>query len=547
VDGTWNLHELTVGADLAFFALYSSAAGALGTPGQGGYNAANAFEDAFASWRRARGLTATSLAWGMWGQASEMSAHLTAAGQSRISRGGIRPLSFEQGMALFEAALAADETVAVPIRLNLAALGQGDGTVPALLRGLVHSRGRRAAGGGLARAAISGPDASELLTRLSGQSAQQREDTLVEVLRAQVAVVLGYSSADLVPLDGTFRELGFDSLTAVELRNRIDSSTGTRLMVTTVFDYPTVTELARHLAEEIIVPEPSATTMAAQPVAQGGNAPDDTVVSLYAQAVATGRVEAAVTMLAAAARLLPHFTEAKSAGRPKVTQLASGTVRPALACIVPPVAPMIDTAYSLFAEGLPDPRDVTAMWPLGFATGEPLPADLGSLFRVYGDAVLEESGIDPAAIVGHSSGGWIAYGVAGYLCGIGRPPAALVMLDTSWPGEFVIGVQRDFMRAQAKRHKLMPQDGAPLGHQLVAMGGYLRMFDDWKPERIEVPSLLIRAADYMTGVAKPEEILRVNDGTVQHVTSVPGNHFSMMSKYPEKTATAVHEWLDEVL
>ncbi|WFE22947.1 SDR family NAD(P)-dependent oxidoreductase [Solwaraspora sp. WMMD937] len=545
VDGTWNLHELTADADLAYFAMYSSAAGVLGTPGQGGYNAANTFEDAFAAWRRAQGLPATSLAWGMWEQASAMSGNLGAADRSRMSQGGISPLKTEEGMALFDAALAADEPVAVPLTLNPAATRRGDGSVPALLRGLVRTRTRRAAGGPARAAEVAGT-AAALLTRLSGQSVEEREGTLVEVLRAQVATVLGYSSADLVPLDGTFRDLGFDSLTAVELRNRIDSSTGTRLMVTTVFDYPTVNELAGHLAEEIAVPEPDA-PVAVEPPAQQASPADDIVASLYAEAVATGRGEEAVTMLSSAARLMPRFTDRESAGQPRTTSLAEGAARPALACIVPPIAPMIDTAYALFAEGLPEPREVSAVRPLGFAAREPLPADLPSLFRVYGDVLLEEAGIDPVAVVGHSSGGWIAYGVAAYLCDIGRPPAALIMLDTYWPGEFVIDVQRDFMRAQARRHELMPSGGAPLGHQLIAMGGYLSMFDGWKPQPIEVPSLLIRAAEYMTGAAKPDEVLRANDGTVRNVTSVPGNHFTMMSKFPEKTATTVHTWLEDVL
>ncbi|WP_018801907.1 SDR family NAD(P)-dependent oxidoreductase [Salinispora arenicola] len=546
VDGTVHLHELTADADLAVFAMYSSAAGVLGTPGQGGYNAANTFIDAFAAWRRGQGLPATSLAWGMWGPAGAMSGNLSAADQARMSRGGISPLGAEEGMALFDAALAADEPVAVPIRMNPAASRRADGSVPALLRGLVRPRTRRAAGG-LTRASEGAGTAADLLARLSGQSAGEREGTLVELLRGEVGMVLGYSSADLVPLDGTFRELGFDSLTAVELRNRIESSTGTRLRVTTVFDYPTVNELAGHLAEEIAIPESDGPLAAAKPVAQQASPADDIVVSLYAEAVIAGRAEDAVTMLSSAARLLPHFTDAESAGRPKIALLTEGATRPALACIVPPIAPMIDTAYALFAQGLPEPREVSAVRPLGFVAGEPLPADLPSLFRVYGDMLLEESGIDPVAVVGHSSGGWIAYGVAAYLCGIGRPPAALVLLDTSWPGEFEIGVQRDFMRAQAKRHELGSDDGASLGHQLIAMGGYLRMFDDWKPQLIAVPSLLVRAAEYMTGAAKPDEVLRANDGTVRDVASVPGNHFSMMSKHPVETATAVHTWLEDVL
>ncbi|MCA1217795.1 phosphopantetheine-binding protein [Streptomyces sp. 8L] len=369
------------------------------------------------------------------------------------------------------------------------------------------------------------------------------------MVRTEVAVVLGYPGPDAVGIDDTFRELGFDSLTAVELRNRINATTGIRLRVTTVFDYPTVDELTEHLVSELEIPDGEETpTPAGEPTA-GGHANDDVIVNLYLNAVAEGRADDGMRMLTAAAKLLPSFTDAESAGRPKIVQLAGGHLRPQLMCMVPPIAPMLDTAYSLFATGLPEPRDVSALWPLGFSEGQPVPADMESLFRVYGDAVLEEAGIDPVVLVGHSSGGWIAHGVASYLCGIGRPPAAVAMLDTYWPGDLVVEVQRDFMRAQAKRHDLMSEDSgaAPLGHQLVAMGGYLGMFDEWKPQPIDVPTLLVRAREYMNGTPKPEHVQEVTDGTYHYTADVPGNHFSMMSKHPESTASAVHDWLARVL
>ncbi|MCA1217796.1 type I polyketide synthase [Streptomyces sp. 8L] len=145
VDGTLNLHELTADADLAVFALYSSAAGVIGTAGQGGYNAANTFEDAFAQWRHANGLPAVSLAWGYWGQVSEMSGTVGESDRSRMTRGGITPLSFEEGMALFDTSLELDEAVTIPIRLDPHASRMTDGGVPALLRGLVPIRTRRTA------------------------------------------------------------------------------------------------------------------------------------------------------------------------------------------------------------------------------------------------------------------------------------------------------------------------------------------------------------------------------------------------------------------
>ncbi|GAA1306589.1 SDR family NAD(P)-dependent oxidoreductase [Saccharothrix xinjiangensis] len=549
VDGAWHLHELTADADLAVFALYSSAAGVLGTAGQANYNAANAFVDAMSLWRRARGLPAVSLAWGFWGQLSEMSGHVGEADRSRMTRGGITPLGFEQGMALYDTALEVDEAVPVPIGLKPSASRLPDGGVPALLRDLVRVRTRRA----VDRTApgAGGEGTSDLLRRLAALPAGERARALADVVRAEIAVVLGHVSADGVPTDSTFRELGFDSLTAVELRNRLNAATGVRLRVTTIFDYPTADELAGFLVGELEVPDDARPEAPATPAAERAAGPEDTVVSLYLRAVEEGRFEDGMVMLTAAARLLPVFTDVASAGAPRLARLASGSARPSLTCVVPPIAPMLDTAYSMFAAGLPEPRDVSALRPLGFTEGEPVPADLDALFRVCGNAVLEDAGIDPVVLVGHSSGGWIAHGVASHLCDLGRPPAAVVLLDTYWPGEMVVTVRRDFMRAQARRHELLSEDSgaAPLGHQLIAMGGYLGMFDDWRPAPTRVPTLLVRAGQYMSGEDKPAEVREqpCTDGTYHDVAVVPGNHFSMMSTHPGTTAAAVHGWLERVL
>ncbi|NUT51763.1 MAG: hypothetical protein HOV94_31380, partial [Saccharothrix sp.] len=466
----------------------------------------------------------------------------------RMTRGGITPLGSEQGMALFDTALEVDEAVPVPIGLRPGASRMPDGSVPALLRDLVRAHTRRTVD---RTAADARGGADDLLRLLGARPVEERRQVLSDVVRAEIASVLGHASADAVTADRTFRDLGFDSLTAVELRNRLNSATGVRLRVTTIFDYPTADELAGHLVEELGLPDQPAAPAATATAADEGTAdPGDVLVSLYLGAVADGRYDEGVAMLGAAARLLPAFTGVDPSWTPRIAPLASGSTRPSLTCLVPPIAPVLDTAYSMFAAGLPEPRDVCAVRPLGFVEGEPVPADLDALFRVCGDAVLEDAGIDPGVLVGHSSGGWVAHGVANHLCDLGRPPAAVVLLDTYWPGDGVRAVRRDFMRAQTRRHELVSEDGgaAPLGHQLVAMGAYLRLFDDWRPAPARVPTLLVRAAQYMSGEDKPASVREepCADGTYHDVAVVPGNHFSMMSTHPGTTAAAVHEWLDRV-
>ncbi|MBM9623498.1 SDR family NAD(P)-dependent oxidoreductase [Streptomyces zhihengii] len=248
-DAAVNLDDLTADADLAAFVLYSSASGVVGTPGQGNYAAANAFLDALAERRRARGLPAQSLAWGLWQEESALTAHLGDSDRARMERTGVRALSSQEGLALFDAALATDEALLVPLHLDLGVLrtrAASDGELPSLFRGLVRAGGRRTA------ATDTGTSAAEALRRrLDAASAPERRRLLVDVVRQQAAAVLALPDASLVEVERPFREAGFDSLTGVELRNKLGAATGVRLSPTAVFDHPTPAALTEHLLEHL--------------------------------------------------------------------------------------------------------------------------------------------------------------------------------------------------------------------------------------------------------------------------------------------------------
>nr|WP_211222323.1 type I polyketide synthase [Actinokineospora enzanensis] len=238
VDAAWHLHELTADRDLAAFVLFSSAGGQVLPAGQANYAAANAFLDALADRRRAAGLAATALAWGLWAENTGLGGELAEADLARMARLGLPAVTAEQGLALFDAALGADAAVIAPLRVDVPALRSRSDELPALLRGFAPPKARRAA------AASSAGTDNALAAELAGLTDSERDRLLLDLVRTQVATVLGY--ADKSEVDGTraFKELGFDSLAAVELRNLLGTATGLPLPATLVFDHPTAKAVA---------------------------------------------------------------------------------------------------------------------------------------------------------------------------------------------------------------------------------------------------------------------------------------------------------------
>jgi acyl transferase domain-containing protein/short-subunit dehydrogenase/acyl carrier protein len=240
VDGAWHLHELTADLGLSHFVTFSSVASVVGPPGQANYAAANAFLDALAAHRQAGGAAATSLAWGPWAQATGMSGELSEADAGRIGRLGLTPLSPDLGLDLFDAALARTEPLLIPAGFDRSGLrGQAAaGALPAVL-------------GGLAGAPARAPAQESLAERLAGVPDAERERLVLELVRGHVAAVLGHASGAEIEAEAAFMDLGFDSLAAVELRNRLNAATGLRLPPTLVFDYPSAAAVAEHLLAEV--------------------------------------------------------------------------------------------------------------------------------------------------------------------------------------------------------------------------------------------------------------------------------------------------------
>ncbi|AXB42466.1 hypothetical protein A4R43_07935 [Amycolatopsis albispora] len=249
-DGAWHLHELTESLPLSMFVVFSSASGLLGGQGQANYAAANAFLDALAARRRRAGLPGLSLAWGRWAERTGLTANLVDTDAHRMASAGTAELSTSDGLALFDAALARDEPLLVPIPLDLTGAA---GRVPALLRELAGAPARRV----VEAVDTGGPGGVALAERLAGLPPSEQDRLVLDLVRAQAATVLGHATTEAVGAHRPFKELGFDSLTAVELRNRLTAATGLRLPATVVFDQPKPAVLAAHLREQLVGAGPS--------------------------------------------------------------------------------------------------------------------------------------------------------------------------------------------------------------------------------------------------------------------------------------------------
>ncbi|GDY59136.1 hypothetical protein SVIO_097590 [Streptomyces violaceusniger] len=256
LDAAWHLHRLTRDMDPAAFVMFSSAASIMGSGGQANYAAANMFLNALAEHRRAEGRTAHALAWGLLASAGGMTGHLDDADLARMARSGVAAVSGEQALTLLDAALTTDHPTLVPARFDLAALRTraAAGPLPPVLRRLVHvpTRAARNTGSG----SLSG--------RLAGLSTEEQDRLIGELVRDQVATVLAHPAPEAIDLGRAFQDLGFDSLTALDLRNRLNAATGTRIPATVIFDYPTPDALVRFLRERL-VGAPAGTPLPATP------------------------------------------------------------------------------------------------------------------------------------------------------------------------------------------------------------------------------------------------------------------------------------------
>jgi pimaricinolide synthase PimS1 len=529
VDAVLNLHELTRGARLSELVLFSSISGTLGSPRLGSYAAANSFLDALAAHRRANGLPCMSLAFGIWDRATGFSDMLSDADRAdvaaRVRRSeGLIPLSDEEGLELFDRARGVGERLLAPVRLDMGVLRTQAkaGILPAPLRGLVRVPIRRAsdAGGSLARSLADAPRS-------------EWGPIVAELVRGHVAGVLGYDSPEAIDPQQDFKDLGFDSLAAVELRNRLNQATGLKLPATLIFDHPTtaaIAELITARAEQI---EPQDRTV--QTPASIG-----TIGKLIQHASEREMLGEMTSWLVTAAGFLPVFESLEELSElPHMATVAQGRELPELVCIPSFANRLGPHQFLRIAGALQEKRTISVASLPGLEEEEELPASFELLAESIAAAVTQTVADRPFAVVGYSTGGDIAHGVVEALERSGRAPVGLVLLDT-----FLIDRDEPMRMFSAMMGQLMveaPTSSAIDDRLILAMGAYMRMLNEAEPQAVSAPSLLVNATENL-GAEMRDEIWREADST----TRVPGDHFTIIEEHADATAAAIDEWLSKI-
>ncbi|MDT7784304.1 MAG: hypothetical protein QOF58_2723, partial [Pseudonocardiales bacterium] len=502
--------------DLKLLVLYSSVANVMGAAGQGNYAAANAYLDALAKTRE----NTISLAWGPWAQDGGMTAGLSEAAMDRIARSGMPPLAAEQGLALFDAALAENKRAVIPMHVN-----RNQQRVAPLLRDIVDEQ--------------TLPQQSQLsavtvLDRL--RDSDERADEIKELVLGTCAALLGHNDKSEVDADRNFLELGFDSLIAVELRNQINDMLNLKLPGSAVFDSGTPKAFAEKVDAELgTISGPNKTAGAADP--------SDTVFGLFMESVTTGKVVEGLRMLKAVANLRPMFdSPAELEDLPVPVTLADGPKLPKLVCVSAPGATAGVHMYARLAAHLRGKRHVSALPLIGFGEGEALPRTTEAAARYVAESILNGTDGDPFVLVGHSSGGTLAYFAAAVLEETwGITPEAVIMLDTL-SMNYNSSEGMDFDAVTTNYFNTMDSPAVNMNStRLSAMAHWFPLIID-TGLHTTVPKLLIRCANEVKGtdlVTTDQDV----DVPADEIRVVATDHMAMVKEDAGVVAEVVEDWL----
>jgi thioesterase domain-containing protein/NAD(P)-dependent dehydrogenase (short-subunit alcohol dehydrogenase family) len=547
----WHLHELTTGLSLDAFVQFSSMAGTVGAEGQGNYAAANAFLDALAEYRRGRGLSAASVAWGPWAGGG-MSGQ---GGAERARRGGVPAMAPELAMLALAQILAHGETAITVADVDWDRFGHAFTSVrpSTLFDGIPEARQAVAAecdrpGEGEPGALLAG--------RLATLGEAEQGQVMLELVRALAARLLGHASADAVDVQGKFIEMGFTSLNAVELRSLLAAATGLRLPTMTVFDHPTPTALAGFLRDQLAAsmePDRVDTGQMDDPaprLAPAGAEPSGGLSSLFDQANRDGKGGEFLQAARSVAAFRRSFdTQSELAGSTNLVQISRGAAQPRIICFPSLIGRSSPYQYARFGSAFNATRDVAVITTPGFVEGERLAASKDDIVGAHGRVAQRYAGNEPFVLLGHSGGALIAHHVACHLESLGVHPAALVLIEAYSPDDW--GSQQR-VYTEVMEEMLQVNEtwaDAPGGDAWVTAMAMYSSFDWWNLPEVAARTLLVRASEGVTECNVTEPADRDQraawrfalDVTLMHA---PGNHFTVISDHAASTARAVEGWLE---
>ncbi|MEV6766585.1 alpha/beta fold hydrolase [Streptomyces sp. NPDC051105] len=359
---------------------------------------------------------------------------------------------------------------------------------------------------------------------------------VLDLVLAQTALVLGLDGTTAVDADRTLLELGVDSLGAVRLQRRLSTATGLDLPATLLVDHPTPGAIADHLRPLIAqtAPRPKDTAPAPVPPSPGP------CTDLLRSAHARGELPAAVPWLRRAAAALPSFSSPDRLTAPVRPVLVSdGPAEPAVVCVPSFLAGSGPHQFARFAAGFRHRLRMSALTLPGFGAASPLvPGSWRAAVDSLAAAAREAAAGAPVLLAGHSIGGALAHAAAASLERAGDRVAGVVLIDTYEPEPD----RQNEVFGWAMGH-ILARDQAPADIDeagVLAMGGYLRLFDDWSADPLVAPALLLTAE---RGPDAPGSgswrLWRAADV----VTPVPGDHFSLLEEHAVDTARTVEDWL----
>ncbi|MFF3489279.1 type I polyketide synthase [Streptomyces sp. NPDC002701] len=539
-DAAWYLHELTRDLDLHAFVLYSSISGVTARAGQANYVAANLFLDTLAQHRAAQGLPALSVAWGAWGLDDGMASDLlTDAGRQRIRSSGVDTLPVHRALELLDTALGLGEPLVVATALSTPPGIVHADDVPPLMRGLVRAPRRNATTAAPARTV----EPASFRRTFGSLGPAEQETALLDLVLTCTADLLGHTDISDVDPDRGFLELGFDSLIGIELRRKLSEATGLQLPASIVYDSGSPSGLTAWLRTEL-----GAQGAAAPQTGAGrGPAENDSMERLFLDGLAQGKLREAQRMLATVAALRPSFeVTAELEDLPWPVTLAEGPAPSRLVCVSAPTANGGVHQYATLSGHFRGRRDVAALPLVGFNTGEALPAHPEAAARCIAESALQAADGHPFVLVGHSSGGSLAYAAAGVLESTwGIRPAAVVLLDTlSIRHNSDEGVDYNGMM----KFNFTAVDDSPVrltNSRLSAMGRWMVLLNALDVQPTTAPVLEVKCTRALIeGVPAPDPE-RLYEPVVPGAAVRPldADHLSLIREDSGPAADLVEEWL----